>query len=117
MHVSTEQRDGYTVVRISGSPSLAQFVSWVQAFARECRCWPHRRGLFDLRGVTTLKAVTDHVAIGRAVVEYLPHLDRLASVVPSDRVTGISRKVARAGGVNLAVFVDEAEAIAWLLAD
>jgi hypothetical protein len=115
--VSVEQRDGYAAVRISGSPSLGQFVSLIQLIAVDCRTWPHPRGLFDMREVTTLKAVTDHQAIGRAVVEHLQHLEKLASLVPLDRVTGISRKVAQGAGANLVVFVDEAEAIRWLTAD
>lgn len=116
MQVSIEHRDEFTAVQVSGSPSLAQFVSFVQQVAVECRSWPHPRGLFDLRGVQTLRTVTDHVAIGQAVAEHLAHLQKLASIVLPDRVTGISRKVAREGGVNLAVFVDEGAAVAWLTA-
>ena len=114
MHVSVDQRAGYTAVRISGSPSIGQFVSLIQVIAVESRTWAHPRGLFDLRDVDTLRAVTDHETIGRAVVEHLRHLDKLASVVPLDRVTGISRRTAQKGGVNLDVFVDETQAIQWL---
>ena len=117
MHVSIEQRDEYTAVRISGTPSLEQFVLWIARIAAESRSWPRPRGLFDLRGVETLKAVTDHVAIGRAVAEHVRHLEKLASVVPPDRATGISRKVAQERGVNLAVFIDEDEAVRWLTAE
>lgn len=117
MHVSVEHRDRYTAVRISGSPSLGQFISLVQRLGVECVTWPRPRGLFDLRGIDTLRTVTDHVAIGGAVVEHLSHLERLASVVGPDRITGISRKVARESGVELSVFTEEAEAAAWLASE
>jgi hypothetical protein len=117
MQVAVEQRDGYTLVRISGSPSIGQFVSFITLLSVESASWPQPRGMFDLRGIDTLKAVTDHVAIGKAVAEHLDHLEKLASLVPADRATGISRKVAQEAGVNLGVFVDEAEAIRWLSAE
>jgi len=114
---SIEQAEGYAVVRVFGSPSLAQFSAFIRRMAVESTRWPHGRGLFDLRGITTLRTVTDHVAIGTAVAEHLRHMRKIASLVPPERITGISRRVAQEGGVNLAVFVTEAEAIEWLLAD
>ena len=110
-----QHRTGYSVVTLSGDPSLGQFLSFVQLMEVETRSWPHDRGLFDLRGISTLKAVTDQVAIGLAVGRHLPHMRKIASLVPSDRVTGISRKEAREAGANLMVFVDEQAAVDWLL--
>ncbi len=112
-----EARDGYTAVRLRGEPSLGQFLSFIELMQAETAAWPHRRALFDLRGIATLKAVSEHLAVGQAVVRHLAHLEKIASVVPTDRATGVSRKLAQGQGVNLAVFVDEAEAIAWLRAD
>lgn len=114
---SIRHREGYAAVQVSGRPSLAEFVDFIGRVAVESTQWPHARGLFDLRGIETLRAVTDHVAIGRAVAEHLRHMHKVASIVPVDRVTGISRKAAQEGGVNLAVFVSEEEAVGWLLAD
>lgn len=117
MRVCVEHQDRYTAVRVSGSPTIGQFIAFVERLGVECVSWPHRRGLFDLRGIDTLRTVTDHVAIGKAVVDYLSHLERLASVVDPDRITGISRKVARESGVELSVFTEEAEAAAWLASE
>jgi uncharacterized membrane protein len=41
---------------------------------------------------------------------------RIASVVPRERVTRVSEKAARRNGVNVRVFDDEQQAIAWLAA-
>lgn len=112
-----EHRDGYARVTLSGNPPIEQFLAFVRLMEAETRAWRHDRALFDLRGISTLRHVTEQVAIGQAVARHLRHMDRIASLVPPDRVTGISRKAAQQAGLNLAVFVDEQAAIAWLLAD
>jgi hypothetical protein len=116
LHHRIEHRSGYTVVSLRGDPSLGQFLSFIELMGPETQSWQHGRGLFDLRDISTLKSVTDHVAIGQAVARHLAHMDRIASLVLPDRATGISRKEAQGAGVNLAVFVDEAAALEWLLA-
>ena len=115
LHHRVEHRSGYSRVTLRGDPSLAQFLSFIELMGAQTRSWQHARGLFDLREITTLKSVTDHVAIGQAVARHLAHMDRIASLVPPDRATGISRKEAQGAGVNLAVFVEERAAVEWLL--
>lgn len=44
----------------------------------------------------------------------MAHLRKLASLVPSDRITRASEKTAHRAGVSLMVFTSEAEAIRWL---
>jgi hypothetical protein len=111
---TVEQRDAYTVVRVQGDPSLEEFIAFVEAMGEESRNWPRRRALFDLRNVRTLKSFTEHYAIGGAVVTHLHHMERVASVVPADRITRASEKRARQSGVNLSVFTSAGEAIDWL---
>lgn len=109
-----EHREGYSVVRITGQPSLGQFLSFLHLMHVETAGWPTRRVLFDLRGVRTLTSFTEHYAIGEEASRQLAHLHRIASLVPPDRITRASEKTARRSGLNLTVFTDEAQAIAWL---
>jgi hypothetical protein len=109
-----EHLESYSVVRLEGEPSLGQFLSFLQLIAIETAGWPSKRALFDLRGVRTLTTFTEHYAIGEEAARQLGHLHRIASVVDPDRITRASEKTARRSGVNLTVFTDEAEAIAWL---
>ena len=111
---SCEQRDGYAVVRVQGDPSLDQFLAFIKAIGGQSASWPVRRALFDLRSVRTLTAFTEHYAVGAAAATHLPHMERIASVVPADRITRASEKTARGAGLELRVFVTEAEAIGWL---
>ena len=109
-----ERRDRYSVVRVDGEPSLGQFLSFLQLIGVETAHWPVKRVLFDLRGVRSLTSFTEHYAIGEEVARQLKHLQRIASVVPPDRITRASEKTARQSGINITVFTDEGEAIAWL---
>jgi hypothetical protein len=111
-----EHRDGYSVVRVEGEPTLGQFLSVLQIIGVETSSWTVKRILFDLRGVRTLTTFTEHFAVGEEAARQLRHLHRIASVVPADRITRASEKTARQAGVNLMVFTEEAEAIAWLKA-
>ena len=112
-----EHREGYSVVRVDGEPSLGQFLSFLQLMGVETASWAVKRVLFDLRGVRTLKTFTEHYAVGEEAARQLRHLHRIASLVPPDRITRASEKTARQSGINLTVFTDEGEAIAWLTGD
>jgi hypothetical protein len=109
-----EHREGYSVVRVDGDPSLGQFLSFLQLIGVETIACRVKRVLFDLRGVQTLTAFTEHYAIGEEAARQLPHLHRVASLVPPHRITRASEKTAQRSGMNLTVFTDEASAIAWL---
>lgn len=111
---TVEQRDGYASVRVAGEPTLGQFLSFLHLVAVESAAWEARRALFDLRGVRTLTSFTDHYAVGEEAARQLGHLQRIASLVPPERVTRASEKTAQQAGANLRVFTDEAEAVAWL---
>jgi hypothetical protein len=110
-----EHREGYSVVRMRGEPSLGQFLSLIQLIGIETAGWTVKRVLFDLRGIRTLTSFTDHYAIGEETARQLRHLHRIASVVDADMITHASEKTARRSGLNLTVFTDESEAVAWLL--
>jgi hypothetical protein len=113
---AVEHRDGYALARIRGEPTLGEFLSLIQRIGVDSVAWPSKRALFDLRGIRTLTSFTEHYAVGEEVARQLGHLHRIASLVDHDMITRASEKTARRSGVNLTVFIDEAEAIGWLLA-
>ncbi|HEY8358871.1 MAG TPA: STAS/SEC14 domain-containing protein [Ramlibacter sp.] len=112
---SAEHRDGYTVLRVEGEPTIDEFLAMLATVGVESARWPNQRALCDMRSVRTLKAFTEHYAIGEATARHLGHLRKIASVVPADRITRASEKTARQAGTNLRVFTSEGEAIAWLV--
>jgi hypothetical protein len=114
LRFDVEHRDRYSVVRLEGEPSLGQFLSFLHLMGVETNRWPTKRVLFDLRGVHTLTSFTEHYAIGEEAARQLSHLHRVASLVEPHRLTHASEKTARRSGMNLTVFTDEDDALAWL---
>ena len=57
---------------------------------------------------------TDHFQLGSQAAQLLRHLDKLASVVPADKITRTSEKVAQKQGFQLRVFTSMDEAVRWL---
>jgi hypothetical protein len=114
LRYTPEHRDGYSVVRVEGEPSLGEFLSFLHRIGVDTVEWPVKRVMFDLRGVRTLTTFTEHYAVGEEAARQLGHLHRIASVVPADRITRASEKTAQRAGVNMRVFTSEAEAIDWL---
>ncbi|MEJ8840232.1 STAS/SEC14 domain-containing protein [Ramlibacter sp. AN1133] len=116
LRFDVEHRDGYSVVRVEGEPSLGQFLSFLHLVGVETAGWKTRRVLFDLRQVQTLTTFTDHYAVGEEAARQLSHLQRVASLVEPHRITRASEKTAQRSGMNLIVFTDEEAAVAWLTA-
>lgn len=112
---TVELRGNHRVVRVDGEPDLGEFLDFIAELANASASWPERRALVDLRSVRSLKTFTEHYAVGEAVARSMHHMERIASLVPADRITRASQKMAQQGGVNLMVFTSEGEAIAWLL--
>ena len=102
---------------VSGEATLAEMDRLIDDVAQVTAAAGDSRVLVNLLGVREHLKFTDHYAIGELVARRLSHLQRLASVVPGNRRTGTSEKVANAQGTALRVFVSEAEAGAWLVAD
>ncbi len=109
-----EQRQKYGVVRVEGEPTLGEFLAFIQEIGTASGGWLHKRMLVDLRGIRSLTTFTEHYAIGEESARQFARLQRVASVVPADRITRASEKTAQRSGLNLVVFTDEGAAIAWL---
>ncbi len=74
-----------------------------------------RRLLVNLRDVVGTMGPQEHALIGKLAVRHLAHLERVASLVAEDKITRVSEGVARAQGMQLRVFTQLTEAVAWLL--
>ncbi|WP_169419644.1 STAS/SEC14 domain-containing protein [Ramlibacter agri] len=115
--VSVTQQRFYTRVAVTGEPTFDQLLALVHLLGVDSDSWKHDVLLVDLRKVATPFSNEEQFAIGQAAATSLSHMRRIASVVPTDRITRISEKAARRDGTNVLVFVDEKEALAWLQAD
>lgn len=99
---------------ITGAPTLGQMLSLIHLLGVESETWPQDKVLVDLRHVVTPFERPEQFRIGEEAAASLSHMHQIASLVPTDRLTRVSEKAARRNGVNVRVFDDEREAIAWL---
>ena len=104
-------------VEVKGPADVGAFVKGIHAVAADTLAQGDRLLLVNLLQVEESLDSTGHFVLGEQVARQLAHLSRLASVVPTARMTRTSEKVARAHGVQLRVFDTEPPALAWLLDD
>lgn len=104
-------------VEVKGPADVVAFVRGIHAVAADTLAQGDRLLLVNLLQVEESLDSTGHFVLGEQVARQLSHLSRLASVVPTARMTRTSEKVARAHGVQLRVFDAEPPALAWLLDD
>ena len=114
--VSVKQLADYTLVKISGAPSIEQMLSLAHLMGVDSGGWAHDCAMVDLRDVATPFTPEQQFALGREVAASLAHMRKIASVVPPTRVTHISERAARREGTNLQVFDAVEAAIEWLKA-
>jgi len=113
--VSTTRFLHYVELVVAGPASIKHFVDMVQSVARDTEYWSDRRALVDLRNVVGELTAPEQVFLGELVAQDLCHLERIASVVPADRITRNSETAAQELGMRLRVFASKEEAVAWLM--
>ncbi len=104
-------------VTVTGEPDIGEMLSMIHLLGVESETWEDDRVLVDLRGVRTPFSRPEQFRIGEEAGASLSHMDRIASLVPPERVTRVSEKAAQRNGTNVRVFDDEREAVAWLARD
>lgn len=106
----------YVQLAVSGAATMKNFVELVATMGQETVLWSDRRVLVDLRGVDGELTPTEQVFLGELVAQDLPHLERVASLVPAERITHNSESAAQGLGMKLRVFTSKDDAIAWVTA-
>jgi len=115
MQFEVVRATGYVRVEVTGAADVGAFVQAIHTLAADTRAQGDKLLLVNLLQVRESLDATGHLVLGDQVARQLSHLRRLASVVPAQRLTRTSEKVARAHGVQLRVFAAEPAALAWLL--
>lgn len=104
----------FTSVTVTGPASLDDFVALMTTVGEQTRRAGDKRVLVNLLGIEGDLKFTDHFQLGSQAAQLLRHLDKLASVVPADKITRTSEKVAQKQGFALRVFASVDEAVRWL---
>lgn len=87
----------------------------LREIAARTRQYHDRRLLINLLDVVGTLGTEEQQALGMLAFRYLSHLEKLASLVAPDKITRVSEAVAQAQGMQLRVFTELTDAVAWLV--
>ena len=105
----------FSVVEVTALAFLENAEPALQDIARHTRDNGDRRLLINLMDVIGTFGPEQQHAIGLLAFRYLAHLEKVASLVPPEKLTRVSEKAARSQGMELRVFTMLADAIDWLV--
>ncbi len=114
LEVTVHRLQEFTSVKVTGHATLAAFAQLILEVGGQTRDRGDKRVLVDLLGVEGQLKFTEHFRMGEQAAAHLQHLDKIASVVPADKITHTSEKAALQQGLQLRVFTSMNDAIRWL---
>jgi hypothetical protein len=105
----------FGVVEVTSLAFLENAEPAVREIAERTRHHGDRRLLINLMDVVGTFGPDQQREIGILAYRYLAHLERVASLVPPDKLTRVSEAAAQAQGLQLRVFTQLTDAIEWLM--
>ena len=114
MQVRVVQLPDHVDVELIGQVDLQKLLGLILKLGSRTRASGDTRMLFDLLRLRGEMHVAGQMQVGEEVARCLPHMAGIASVVPLERITRTSEKVACSLGARLKVFDSRDAAIAWL---
>lgn len=104
-----------SVIEVTGLAFAEQAQEVVQAIEARTKENADRRLLVDLTDVVGTLGPAEHHTLGLLAARHLSHLERVASLVPEDKITRVSEAAAQKQGLQLKVFTQLTSAVNWLL--
>jgi hypothetical protein len=104
----------FSVVEITALAFLEDAEPALLEIAQRTREAGTRRLLINLVDVVGTFGPEQQHAIGLLAYRHLSHLQKVASLVPPDKITRVSEAAARSQGMELKVFTGLPEALDWL---
>lgn len=105
----------FAVVEITALLFFESAEPVLQEIARRTRQFRDRRVLLNLLDVVGTLGPNEQQQVGLLASRHLAHIEKLASLVPPDKVTRQSENAAQSQGLQLRVFTQLADAIDWLV--
>ena len=105
----------YAVAEITALAFVEAAEPVLRGIAEKTRKHGDRRLLVNLMDVVGTFNPQEQHRIGLLAFQHLSHLEKVASLVPPDKVTRVSEEAARAQGMELRVFTNLGDAVDWLM--
>lgn len=106
----------FAVAEISSLAFLESIEEVARELEQQTRRAGSRRLLINLLDVVGTFGPEEQRRIGLLAWKHLAHLEKVASLVPPEKITRVSEGAARAQGLELRVFTSLPDAIDWLMA-
>jgi len=106
----------FAVVEITALAFFEAAEPALRQIAARTRHFRDRRLLVNLLDVVGTLGAEEQRMLGLLAWRHLSHMDKVASLVPADKLTHASEQAARSQGMELRVFAGLTEAIEWLTA-
>lgn len=106
----------FAVAEITSLAFLEAAEPVLREMAERSREHGTRRLLINLLDVVGTFGPEEQRTIGLLAFRHLSHLEKVASLVPPEKLTRLSESAARAEGMELRVFASLPEALDWLVA-
>jgi hypothetical protein len=103
----------HLVVELTEQVQLEPLLSLIRKLGHATRSHGDKRILFDLLRLEGDMHAIGQIQIGQMVARSFPHMEKVASVVPAEKITRASEKIAREHGVNLRIFDNLKDAQTW----
>jgi hypothetical protein len=105
----------FAVVEVTSLAFLEIAEPALQEIAERTLLHQDRRLLINLMDVVGTFGPEQQRDIGMLAYRYLAHMEKVASLVPPDKITRVSEAAAQAQGLQLRVFTELTDAIEWLV--
>lgn len=105
----------FSVVEVTSLAFLENAEPVLLEMAERTRQYGDRRLMINLMDVVGTFGPEQQREIGLLAFRHLAHLEKVASLVPPDKLTRVSEAAARAQGMELRVFTSLTDAIGWLV--
>ena len=104
------------VAEVSGLAFVEDAQEVLARIAQATREHGDKRLLINLLDVVGTMERRDHQLLGKLVAAHLAHMEKVASLVPEEKITRVSQETAMGLGMQLRVFASIGDAIEWLAA-
>jgi hypothetical protein len=106
----------FAVVEVTALAFMENAEPVLRDIAERTRQHGDRRLLVNLVDVVGTFGTDQQREIGLLAYKYLSHLEKVASLVPPEKITRVSEAAAREQGMELRVFTRLGDAMDWLVA-
>jgi hypothetical protein len=110
-------QDGFVLAHLDG---LAALDAWSEVLPRLALALPAAaapaRLVIDMQGVLGYLGIPERTAVGALMANHLAGMEKVAVLVQAHKITQVVYDEAQRNGLNLRLFPEYADAVAWVVA-